>query len=343
MVRAKGMSYVELHAHSAFSFGDGASLPDELALAAAERGYEAMALTDHDGVWGAMEFAQACSAQGVRPISGCEMTVYEGLAAPGSGAEEAAGVVPFHLTLLVESSQGWRNLCRLRHRGARGHAAEARSGPPPPRPAARFAGGAQRGARLPLGMRARRGAGGALGARRGASGRGRSGSGSSPRSGGTASGSSSSGRSGGTTGRVTAGSSSWLVGWACQERRHRERPHARAWRAALQDALVAVRLCGSLEETEPQAARQRQLLPRLRGGDGGPLSRPSRRGRRGGSAGRAPSLRPHPRPRLPLSGLGGPRRRQGAGRDLPRTGSSIATRGWTPTTRRRGGWRTSWR
>ena len=46
------MTYVELHAHSGFSFLDGASLPDELAAAAARLGYPAMALTDHDGVWG---------------------------------------------------------------------------------------------------------------------------------------------------------------------------------------------------------------------------------------------------------------------------------------------------
>ena len=54
-------SYVELHCHSGFSFLDGASHPDELAAAAADQGHEALALTDHDGVWGAMEFAQAPS------------------------------------------------------------------------------------------------------------------------------------------------------------------------------------------------------------------------------------------------------------------------------------------
>jgi error-prone DNA polymerase len=89
-------SYVELHCHSAYSFGDGASSPEELAHRAAEVGYEALALTDHDGVWGAMEFAQACEAFGVRPIVGAEMTV-DGL----------------HVTLLAESAIGWRNLCRL--------------------------------------------------------------------------------------------------------------------------------------------------------------------------------------------------------------------------------------
>jgi error-prone DNA polymerase len=94
------MTYVELHTHSAFSFLDGASAPEELARRAAELGYPALALTDHDGVWGAMEFAQACKSFGVRPIVGAELTVRK-------------GARPFHLTLLVESRKGWRNLCRL--------------------------------------------------------------------------------------------------------------------------------------------------------------------------------------------------------------------------------------
>ena len=72
------MAYVELHAHSAFSFCDGASLPEELALAAAERGHGALALTDHDGLWGSMEFAQACRDYGVRPITGMELTIEPG-------------------------------------------------------------------------------------------------------------------------------------------------------------------------------------------------------------------------------------------------------------------------
>jgi error-prone DNA polymerase len=94
------VSYVELHAHSAFSFLDGASNPDEMAASAAELGYEAFALTDHDGVWGAMEFAQACKPLGVRPIVGAEVSI-------GAGGERA------HLTLLVESADGWRSLSRL--------------------------------------------------------------------------------------------------------------------------------------------------------------------------------------------------------------------------------------
>ena len=59
------MGYVELHCHSAYSFLDGASLPEELAARAAELGYEALALTDHDGVYGSLEFAHAAKALGV--------------------------------------------------------------------------------------------------------------------------------------------------------------------------------------------------------------------------------------------------------------------------------------
>jgi error-prone DNA polymerase len=88
--------YVELHAHSAFSFLDGASTPMELAVAAAELGYTALALTDHDGVWGSMEFVRACKGADIQAITGAEVTV-------GNS----------HLTLLVENTAGYRNLCQL--------------------------------------------------------------------------------------------------------------------------------------------------------------------------------------------------------------------------------------
>ncbi len=101
--------YVELHAHSAFSFLDGASTPTELAAAAAAHGYPAFALTDHDGLWGSMEFAHACKGLGVRGISGTELTVGVG---PRALSSPPAGETA-HLTLLVESETGYRNLCRL--------------------------------------------------------------------------------------------------------------------------------------------------------------------------------------------------------------------------------------
>ncbi|HZO06748.1 MAG TPA: PHP domain-containing protein, partial [Solirubrobacterales bacterium] len=99
--------YVELHAHSAFSFLDGASTPLELAAAAEELGYAALALTDHDGIWGSREFAEACTELELRAITGAELTV----ALPTEG--DAAGPDLRHLTLLAEDQRGYRNLCRL--------------------------------------------------------------------------------------------------------------------------------------------------------------------------------------------------------------------------------------
>ncbi|MDP9399617.1 MAG: DNA polymerase III subunit alpha, partial [Actinomycetota bacterium] len=91
------MSYVELHCHSAYSFLDGASLPEELVDAAVERGHEALAVTDHNSLSGAMEHAQAAKAVGLRAIHGTEIDLDDGR----------------HLTLLVRDETGWRNLCRL--------------------------------------------------------------------------------------------------------------------------------------------------------------------------------------------------------------------------------------
>jgi error-prone DNA polymerase len=97
------MSYVELHCHSAYSFLDGASMPEELICAALELGYEALALTDHDGVWGSMEFAHAARGLGLRAIHGAEVTLDD---ASRSGGGR-------HVTLLVRDGRGWSNLCRL--------------------------------------------------------------------------------------------------------------------------------------------------------------------------------------------------------------------------------------
>jgi error-prone DNA polymerase len=90
-------AYVELHAHSSYSFLDGASLPEELVVRAAELGYPALALTDHDGVYGSLEFAHAAKYFGVRPITGAELTLADGS----------------HVTVLVETQKGYSNLCRL--------------------------------------------------------------------------------------------------------------------------------------------------------------------------------------------------------------------------------------
>src|SRR3954471_18414316 len=115
------VSYVELHCHSAFSFLDGASLPEELAAAAVKRGHEALALTDHDSLSGSMEFAQAARGLGLRAIHGAEVTVVAGPegsapAHPAARARTPAGAAAVgarHLTLLVREARGWRSLCRL--------------------------------------------------------------------------------------------------------------------------------------------------------------------------------------------------------------------------------------
>src|SRR3989304_1641668 len=85
--------YAELHAHSNFSFLEGASHIEEMVLRASELGYRSLALTDHDGLHGAMEFAQCARAWGVRPITGAEVTLSNG----------------HHLTLLCETQRGYAN------------------------------------------------------------------------------------------------------------------------------------------------------------------------------------------------------------------------------------------
>ncbi|MGB3714103.1 MAG: PHP domain-containing protein, partial [Candidatus Promineifilaceae bacterium] len=87
----------ELHCHSNFSLLDGASHPEELVSRAAELGMKALALTDHDAVYGAPRFVRSAEAQGIKPILGAELTL--------SGDH--------HLTLLVENQAGWHNLCYL--------------------------------------------------------------------------------------------------------------------------------------------------------------------------------------------------------------------------------------
>ena len=67
--------YIELHTASAFSFLQGASLPEALVERAAELGYPALALVDRDGVYGAPRFHKAALAAGIRPIIGAELTI----------------------------------------------------------------------------------------------------------------------------------------------------------------------------------------------------------------------------------------------------------------------------
>src|ERR1700757_683741 len=91
------MSYIELHACSAFSFLCGASFPEQLAETAAELGMPAMALLDRNGVYGAQRFSLAARENNIRPIIGCELSM------------EGGAILP----VMVENRTGYRNLCEL--------------------------------------------------------------------------------------------------------------------------------------------------------------------------------------------------------------------------------------
>ncbi len=91
------MSYIELHACSAFSFLRGGSFPEQLAEVAAELEMPAMALLDRNGVYGAQRFSVAAREHNVRPIIGCELSM------------EDSAVLP----VLVENRTGYKNLCEL--------------------------------------------------------------------------------------------------------------------------------------------------------------------------------------------------------------------------------------
>ena len=96
--------YVELRCRSAFSFLDGASLPEDLAEAAARQEMDTLALVDRDGVYGAPRFAAAARRVGIRPLVGADVTLADGPP----------------LLLLVENKTGYRNLCRLLTRAREG-------------------------------------------------------------------------------------------------------------------------------------------------------------------------------------------------------------------------------
>ncbi len=89
--------YIELHAHTAYSLLDGASMPEEMIGRARELRYPALAVTDHDGLYGSMEFAQKAWAAEIFPITGAELTL----------TDES------HITLLAATKTGYANLSKL--------------------------------------------------------------------------------------------------------------------------------------------------------------------------------------------------------------------------------------
>ncbi|MCK7623192.1 DNA polymerase III subunit alpha [Streptomyces sp. RS10V-4] len=114
--------FTHLHTASGFSLRYGASHPERLAERAAERGLDALALTDRDGLAGAVRFAKAAVAAGVRPLFGAELAVADGEPAPhpaprprtpvrgGAFVDESAARAVF---LARDGAAGWAALCRL--------------------------------------------------------------------------------------------------------------------------------------------------------------------------------------------------------------------------------------
>jgi DNA polymerase-3 subunit alpha len=107
-------SFVHLHCHSHYSLLDGASRIPELVRRARDLGMNALALTDHGNLYGAIEFYRECTAAGLNPIVG-----YEAYVAPGKRSDREArrrGEAGYHLTLLARDRTGFRNLIQLASR-----------------------------------------------------------------------------------------------------------------------------------------------------------------------------------------------------------------------------------
>ncbi|WP_054815717.1 error-prone DNA polymerase [Nocardia arizonensis] len=105
--------YAELHAHSAYSFLDGASQPEELVEEAVRLGLEAIALTDHDGFYGTVRFAEAAEEWGMPTVFGAELSLAADPepadSAPRTGSPDPAGP---HLLILARGQEGYRRLAR---------------------------------------------------------------------------------------------------------------------------------------------------------------------------------------------------------------------------------------
>ena len=102
--------FTHLHVHSEFSLLDGLGRITELVDAAAQQGFDSLALTDHGALYGAVAFWQAATSKGIKPIIGVETYVARRAMTDREGKADAQ---PFHLILLAQNWTGYLNLCRL--------------------------------------------------------------------------------------------------------------------------------------------------------------------------------------------------------------------------------------
>ena len=102
--------FVHLHLHSEFSLLDGLGRIDDLVSEASAHGFDALAITDHGALYGAVAFYQACVAKGIKPIVGVEAYVARRSMTDREGKADAQ---PFHLVLLAQDWVGYQNLCRI--------------------------------------------------------------------------------------------------------------------------------------------------------------------------------------------------------------------------------------
>jgi error-prone DNA polymerase len=104
---ADALPYAELHAHSSYSFLDGASSPEELLEEAERLGLHALAITDHDGFYGIVRFAEAAETASVKTVFGAELSL--GLSGPQNGEPDPEGS---HLLVLARQEEGYHRLAR---------------------------------------------------------------------------------------------------------------------------------------------------------------------------------------------------------------------------------------
>ena len=108
------MSFTHLHVHSEYSLLDGLSRIPSMVSRAKELGMTALGLTDHGSMYGAVDFYSACKEAGIKPVIGCELYVAGGKRTDrGAGGK---GQNQFHLTVLAQNNEGYRNLMKLSSR-----------------------------------------------------------------------------------------------------------------------------------------------------------------------------------------------------------------------------------